>query len=308
MTPAAVALAALSTAAAAPQPAGPLASVNHFFVVLDAETAAAIEHSPLLREAANLDVHSTSTPNGEHWTGRYVRGRQTYVEFFGPRDLGDEPVAIGTLGLGIGGDRIGVARRITARLHRAGVSVPLTMRRRLLEGRSVDWFWLLGMPDAAAIPGAPTAGAWAMEYVPSYFEQPGARHEAAEGPGDVVSRERALDDGYRDHLIRDLELADFSVTNEEYRTSFAPLLAASGFAIRAGPTGATATSMGVTVRFRFAEPAATGLNRIVFRLNRPVPPRGEMIGRSCLVVGREVAVWSFRPLPGHCGPRLNAAR
>jgi hypothetical protein len=298
----------LAALAAGTAPRQPLASVNHFFAVVDPETAAAIEHSPLLREAANLDVHSTSTPEGRHWTGRYVRGRQTYVEFFGPGDLGSEQAPVGSLGIGFGGDRLGTAPRVVARLHQAGLRLPLVMARRLLEGRSVDWFWAVEMPDAATVPGAPSAGAWLMEYAPSYFDQPGARHEAAEGPGDVVSRERGLDDGYREHLLRDLKTVDFSITAEQYRTAFAPLLAASGFAVVAGRSGVTATSMGVTLRFWFVAPGEIGLNRITFRLNRPVPVRAEQIGNSCLVVGPDKAVWSFRPPPAHCGPRLDAAR
>jgi hypothetical protein len=299
---------ALMAAAAPVAAAGPVASVNHFFAVVDAQTAEAISRSPLLREAANLDIHATSTPGGRHWTGRYVRGRQTYVEFFGPGDLDDGATPIGSIGVGFGGDAQGSVQAIAARLQARGHALPVTMVRRQLDGRAVDWFWAVEMPELARQPGLPTASAWAMEYVPSYFDRPGAHNEPPEGAAGLVSRERALDDLYRAHLVRDLEEAELSITAEQYRLTFAPLLAAAGFSIAPRPDGATASSMELRLSLHFVAPAEIGLNRIVLRLNRPAPARAEAIGHSCLVVGPgRTAVWRFGRDAAPCETRTGGA-
>ncbi|MEU2482953.1 DUF5829 family protein, partial [Streptomyces sp. NPDC013130] len=68
---------------------------NHAYGVLDRETADAIEHSAYLRHFANFQVSTTTGAGGETWTGRYLKGRETYLELFG---VGDVPGQDGTLG------------------------------------------------------------------------------------------------------------------------------------------------------------------------------------------------------------------
>ena len=64
----------------------PIAHLNHFYSTVDAETATAIRNSAVLRRFANLEVRTT-TGTQSTWTGTYLYGRQTYVEFFGPDDF-----------------------------------------------------------------------------------------------------------------------------------------------------------------------------------------------------------------------------
>lgn len=60
---------------------------NHSYGVFDRETADAIEHSDYLREFANFQVRTTTGTGGQTWTGRYLMGRETYLELFGVGDI-----------------------------------------------------------------------------------------------------------------------------------------------------------------------------------------------------------------------------
>jgi hypothetical protein len=174
-------------------PAGgraPVASLNHFWAALDDETARAIVTSDYLKTFANIVVNTVTAGDNRQWTGRYLRGRQTYAEFFSVADLASSgaPARIGATGIGISGDAPGVLDVLEQRLRLAGIPTKITMSRRRFGTREVDWFRELALVSTRAERDIDSS-MWAMEYIPSFFEDPDAGKEAAEGPGDVISRE-----------------------------------------------------------------------------------------------------------------------
>ncbi len=86
----------LSACATAPHDRGPgqmqIAELNHVFATVDRATAEAIRNSEFLRRFANLEVRTT-TGTRNTWTGRYLYGERTYIEFFAPNDfsINDKP-------------------------------------------------------------------------------------------------------------------------------------------------------------------------------------------------------------------------
>jgi hypothetical protein len=135
--------------------------------------------------------------------------------------------------------------------------------------------------------------AWGMEYRPEYFADPRGRTEPPNHPGDV-GRERYLNDGYREHLMRDVTGVHIALTARDLANTL-PLLEAGGFRIRSTPGGAVAQGGGTTLRFDTVPLDQLGLRQVEFSLNRFVHHRHvEQIGRSKLVVGPGVrAVWTF---------------
>jgi Family of unknown function (DUF5829) len=98
--------------------AAPLAHFNHLYATVDAGTARAIKDPKFLADFANFEVRTT-TGTQATWTGRYLSGRQTYVEFFGPDDfeVDGRPVPVGAWGIGLSGDELGVTAALKARLE-----------------------------------------------------------------------------------------------------------------------------------------------------------------------------------------------
>lgn len=295
----AVALAGLigggtTTAAAgtSPPPADrQLLFYNHSYGVLDRETADAIEHSAYLRDFANFQVRTTTGSGGQTWTGRYLMGRETYLELFGVGDVPGQDGTLGSTGLGVSTERAGDIARVTERLRDEGVADPIAFRqtRDFGDGVPVPWF------DAVLTTDQYDAfGAWAMEYLPEYFADPRSNTEPADHPGDV-GRERYLSDDYSGRLMRDVADVRLAVTARDL-ASTVPLLRAGGFVVRStADGGVVAKGGGTTIRLDAVPRDRAGLREVVFALNRPVEYRHEeRIGHSALVVGPGArAVWSF---------------
>ncbi|MFL6123399.1 DUF5829 family protein, partial [Actinophytocola sp.] len=180
---------------------------NHSYGVFDRATADAIEHSDYLREFANFQVRTT-TGAGSTWTGRYLMGRETYLELFGVGDIPGQDGTLGSAGLGLGTDHDGDIEAVTSRLPAEGVPNPIqfVQTRDFGDGVPIPWF------DAVFTDEQYDAfGAWGMEYRPEYFADPRSNTEPASYPGDV-SRERYLSDDYRSHLMRDVSSVRIAVT------------------------------------------------------------------------------------------------
>ncbi|WP_425265201.1 DUF5829 family protein [Streptomyces regalis] len=264
---------------------------NHAYGVLDRETADAIEHSAYLREFANFQVRTTTGAGGQTWTGRYLMGRETYLELFGVGDLPGEDGTLGAAGMGVSTERAGDLGAVIARLREQGIAEPIEFRqtRDFGDGVPVPWFDAVFTTDQYD-----AFGPWAMEYRPEYFADPRSNTEPAAHPADV-GRERYLPDGYRDHLMRDVASVRIAVTEGDLADTV-PLLRAGGFSVRDVPGGGVvARGGGTTIRLDAVARDQAGLRQVEFSLNEAVPYRHEeRIGRSTLTVGPGArAVWRF---------------
>ncbi|MEV7341932.1 DUF5829 family protein [Streptomyces sp. NPDC093544] len=264
---------------------------NHAYGVLDRETADAIEHSDYLREFANFQVRTTTGAGGQTWTGRYLMGRETYLELFGVGDLPGQDGAFGSTGMGISTERAGDLAAVTERLPDQGIADPIEFlqTRDFGDGVPVPWFDAILTTDQYD-----AFGAWAMEYRPEYFADPRGNTEPANYPGDV-GRERYLSDDYSDHLMRDVTSIRLAVTEGDLADTV-PLLRAGGFVVRSVTGGGiVAQGGGTTIRLDAVPRDQVGLRQIGLSLNRSVGYRHqEQIGRSTLSVGPGTrAVWTF---------------
>ncbi|GAB7038213.1 MULTISPECIES: DUF5829 family protein [Catenuloplanes] len=258
---------------------------NHAWGNVDPVTADAIEDSAYLREFANFQIRTATGAGGVTWTGRYLMGRQTYLELFGAGELPGQDGQPGAAGLGVSTERDGDLAAVITRLT---APIEFTQTRDFGDGVPVPWF------DAVFTTTTYDAfGAWGMEYRPEYLADPRANVEPASFPGDV-GRERYLSDDYAAKLMRDVTGVHLAVTATDLAATL-PLLRAGGFAVRELPGGgAVVTRGGTTLRFDAVPLADAGLREVTFALNRPVARHVEQIGTSTLTVGPgKHAVWSF---------------
>ncbi len=203
---------------------------NHAYGVLDRATADAIEHSSSLRDFADFHVRTTTGSGGQTWTGRYLMGRETYLELFGVGDVPGKDGTLGSAGLGVSTERAGDLPTVVERLHASGITDPVEFRqtRDFGDGVPVPWFDAVFTTDQYDL-----FGAWGMEYRPEYFADPRGNTEPASHSGDV-GRERYLPDAYRDHRMRDVTGIRLAVTARDLAGTV-PLLKAGGFAVRSLP-------------------------------------------------------------------------
>ena len=282
------ALLALSTASPAQAGEQQLLYYNHAWGTFDRATADAVEHSAYIREFANFEVRTTTGADGNVWTGRYLRGQETYLEVFGIGDIGGQDGELGSAGLGLSTERDGDIETLKTRLRDAGSTpIDFTQTRDFGDHKPVPWFDSIYLD-----PQYDRFGAWAMEYRDEYLNDPRSKVGPARFPGDV-SRERYLPDGYQDKLMRNITLIRLAVTAGDLADTM-PLLRAGGFLVRTEPSGVVATRGGTTIRFDEVAMGQTGLKRVEFELNCAVARHVEQLGTSTLVVGPgKRAVWTF---------------
>ncbi|MEV4581446.1 DUF5829 family protein [Nonomuraea jabiensis] len=269
---------------------GQLLFYNHAYSVVDRETADAVENSAYLREFANFEVRTT-TGGGLTWKGRYLKGRETYMELFGEGDLPGQDALFGSAGLAVSTERAGDLAKVTAQLKAQGISDPAEYRqtRDFGDGVPIPWFDTIRTTSAQYEAFDP----WAMEYFPEYFADPRSQTEPESYPGDV-SRERYLPDAYQDHLMRDITYIRIGVPARDLATAV-PVLRAGGFKVATVGGGAIATGGGTTIQLDSVAREQAGLKQVTMSLNRSVETRHEeRIGRSTLAVGPGArAVWTF---------------
>lgn len=263
---------------------------NHANGVVDRVTADAIENSAYLRRFANFTVRTTTGAGGTTWTGRYLMGRETYLELFGVGDMAGQAGTLGTTALGVSTERDGDMATVAERLKAQGIAEPIEVlqSRDFGDGVPVPWF------DAVLVTQQFGAfGSWAMEYRPEYFADARGETEPADHPGDV-GRERYLPDTYRDRLMRDITGVHLAITEGDLAGTV-PLLRAGGFLVRQHEGGVVALRGGTTIRLDVVSRERAGMKQVDFSLNRPAASRHvERIGHSTLVVGPgSRAVWTF---------------
>ncbi|MGW7414893.1 DUF5829 family protein [Streptomyces sp. NPDC054863] len=297
----AVALTGVAQVSASAAPAGEeqlpsgrrqLLLYNHAYGVFDRATADAVEHSAYLRDFANFQVRTTTGSGGQTWTGRYLLGRETYLEVFGVGDVPGKDGTLGSAGMGVSVERTGELAKVIRRLRELGIEHPVefAQTRDFGDGIPVPWFDAVFTTDVYD-----AFGAWGMENRQEYFADPRSRTEPAAYPGDV-GRERVLPDTYRDRLMRDVTSVRLAVTARDLANTV-PLLRAGGFAVRSvAGDGIVAHGGGTTIRLDAVARERAGLRQVGMSLNRPVKHRhDERLGNSTLSVGPGPrAVWNFR--------------
>lgn len=288
---------ALATPAHATEPAraeegrpDPLLAFNHAWAMVDRETADAIEHSDYLGEFADRRI-STGNDGTSTWTGRYLLGKETYLEFFGPGDAPD--AVVGDTGLAVSADDDGDLA-IAADNLRDLVADPVefTQVTDLGDGNLIPWF------DAAYTTSTyDTFFSWAMEYRDEFLDDPRLSFPPPAYEGDV-SRDRYNRDRYLDHQLRDVIGIQIATTAADIE-KMVPLWRAAGITIRVLKDGGVLAFDGMTTIRLLPVPAEeAGVRHIILALNEAAEePHTETIGNSTLHVGPGAyALWTFDPV------------
>jgi hypothetical protein len=201
--------------------------LNHIFVVVDAETYAALAGCTFLRESFAVSEERTTVRADQTYTGLYFYGQRTYFEFL-------KPGSYAGTGLALGVEREGAlsefARNLTNEKVRSQGG-PLT---RKLGADELAWFEILGLEMPTSV-----LTVFAMEYDPIFLARWHAeKPPAAGGIGraevleryaaalertldrtrtpllDLSSVELVLDEAERERLTRIARAARWELTPE----------------------------------------------------------------------------------------------
>ncbi len=264
-----------------------LASVrlNHLYRVVDSSTYQALRTSDWLGTTfAPRDERTTTRPDWSY-TGVYLYGRRTYVEFF---DEGPQGPA-GYTGLAFDLDAGHTSTVADAWAHRLGATRTAIVERRTDNG-SVPWFHLAsGDPDRRG-----GLHVWSMEYHSSFLAswRPELTPARSSDAADVLDRYTArVTDAPRDaFLLEDVTAIDLSLSREALRflRGHVEVLVP----VDERPRGFTATIGVTTIRADGAD-VPRGLLSLTCSLQRAVPRESRPYGASMLTLNGRTAVWQF---------------
>jgi hypothetical protein len=158
---------------------------NHVFLVVDSETYQAITHSVFLCDKfASFRHKTTHAGTTESWTGTYLYGQHTYIEFFDSQDT--KWAQAGWGGIAFSVDQLGSLHAFHERLRTTFKQEFFDDVRHLtIDGVSVPWFHFVNIAHGFF---PQTVDAWIMAYYPEMFRQ---KHLTIPASG-VLTREEHL--------------------------------------------------------------------------------------------------------------------
>jgi Family of unknown function (DUF5829) len=271
-----------STAASAAERL-PTLFLSHFYVALDQPTYDAIRDSAEIKAlAATEERHSVS--GDREWTGFYIYGRQTYVEFFGSSALlPDLRVGDGAFELA---DETGDIATVEARLRaQFGDAVESGSSSRETANGSVPWYKYAALHGE----GPELFGFWVAENESGYL--------AAVHPGAIIknplSREANLWWSFRADRPLDNVVSITAALGAEDLSRLARQLTVVGWPVSMRSSGFIAKGPQVKVIVIAAGAHTTGIQSVELRLHRSVPRKTTQLGTVQLVTGRNSAWLRF---------------
>ena len=269
-------------------------SLNHFYVVPDAETYKAISGSEFLKSEFAVTETRTTVRADSTYTGFYVYGVNTYFEFL--ESISDGSIAKGASGVAFGVDEPGGLKAIAAALPEEfpGEAQLIT---RALNDRAVPWFF---MAAPKSLPYGDPSGFsfWLMEYHPSFLAewkpQPGSSNKGI-ARCDILGRYAVTLGGQPAKPLFE-DVTGLTVALEEGRIKrWSELCQAFGFRLGRDKEATVLEGPGFTLRLLPARSDWRGVREILLRLRRrPVNPGEHKMGTSVLTLRSDAsAAWSF---------------
>jgi hypothetical protein len=259
--------------------------LNHLYRVVDADTYRAVREDAWLASAfAPREERTTSRPDWSY-TGVYLYGRRTYVEFFEEGDQGP----VGCCGLAFAVGRGKTSALADAWSGRLGASRTALVERPTPDG-GVPWFHL-----ACAEPDRRDGvHLWSMEYHPDFLAawHPDLTAPRSTTEADVLDRyaARVTTAPRDDFLLGDVTGIDLSVSRDACR--FLRMHLEVLVPVDERPDGLSATIVGTTIRAR-ADETPRGITRLTCSLQREVEREVRAFGSSTLRLDGREGVWSF---------------
>lgn len=258
---------------------------NHLYVTLAAETVDAIAESDFIVDAFSLARQTIKTDGGS-WTGTYLRGKQTYLEFFAPGGAAD--FRTGHAGIGFSTQRLGqldqiekgIAVLAVGRLHRR-------LRRRQTEQGEVSWFH-----DLRIVPlEKQHFTAWLMEFHEDYLQTENVKMTAA-GLFDRGAYMAVR--GVSDSLLDDISEVHLDLLSEE-QVVLDQLLRALGFHVSRVGSTAVYHSAGFTLRISTLSAPVYRIRKVICSMTVPSSETKEYVfgHEARLAVHGASMVWSF---------------
>jgi hypothetical protein len=244
--------------------------LNHIYLVVDKETYESIKRSELIKSLVCAYEQKNSADNQVAWEGLYIRGKDTYVEFFYPQERYPK---IGISGIGMGIDSKG---GLDAILERMKEDHP-KMTKGWFRHNGKPWFEYIAVNDSYFFE---SNSYWIMEYASEHFSV---------NPNNV-SRAHYNEKKY-DPIKPFLNIEGFSIAlKPEGLEILSSYLKSSGLNAH---DHIYSTSENVGIELSEEDETHKGIYQINFSLNQYFQDGSHRIGNSILILEGKKGIWTF---------------
>ena len=131
---------------------------NHLYVVLDESTYNYLTDTlPFFKQFSGFKASSTNTP-AESWSGKYLHGKNHYLEIFKPNSY--KGAAIGDFGMGFMPNKLGTLDSLYNHWRKSFDTVSRTDKNIVDNGVTSKWFTSLSIPAKDSL----KVHIWLMEH------------------------------------------------------------------------------------------------------------------------------------------------
>jgi hypothetical protein len=252
----------------------PAVFLTHFYVALDPTSYDALRSSPQVAALAAVKENNVVAGNRK-WTGFYLYGRHTYMEFFGAQALPGD-MRLGDTGLGLTVEEAGGVTAIAARLRTIyGETVEMNTTPSTSATGDIPWFTSTDIKSA----GPEAMSTWFMEIDPGYL--------AAKHPGEPIEHPLSREQYMKWRFLPDHPLDDVvgltAALDPADTTQLATELKVVGWSVRRRAKGFVAVGPDVKLTIVSAG-ARAGIQQVELRLRQSVPRQEIALGRAKLLL------------------------
>lgn len=265
--------------------------LDHVMVEVSPTTYKTISSSTFLRGYFSSHVIDTITATDDAWTGTYLSGEHTYIEFFSsnaPQDSMSSGIAFSV-------DQSGAVEKLANSLSQVwGEQV----QSKLQSGTNMPWYYTVGIDTSGIF------SSWVMEYHPEFTEFVRTSKKKAatthlseeENFSGLLRREEMMARDFNpDLLLGDLTGVDIAL-DDPRRSQFIRELQLFGYQLQVDESIVTAVGPDIILRIYPASGGRRGVIAIHMSLLRPpvTDEREHNFGSSVrLVFSNREASWIF---------------
>jgi Family of unknown function (DUF5829) len=144
---------------------------NHLYVVIDDSSYHDLFDSLKILDDFSINTESTTDAGDESWSGKYIEGKNHYLEIF--KSAGAPDVKLGDFGMGFMPNKLGTIDSLQNELNTTLDSITLTSREYVEDNKPFPWFQAISLPD----PDSLRISVWLMEYRPEFMMSKGFTEE-----------------------------------------------------------------------------------------------------------------------------------
>jgi hypothetical protein len=257
--------------------------LNHVYVVLEEREFAQFSQEKFLTTLAGYAQRSTMTADGSTWSGIYLYGQHTYLEFLKP----NAEYAVGSCGIGLGIEEAGGIQPVAATLHQeTGEPWTVELQHRTRDEQQIPWFYTSGTRWTS---NATSLECWLMEYHPDYlaswYPDSPPEHRG-------IRRDQYLANRYQpEKPFRNITALTLALS-PEHSSNMCQVLRSVGYSINRRDQQTICTGPDLTITLSKAQPGAPLLQEIQFEI-RSQPAARHELGRTVLLLQGTTGHWKF---------------